>query len=254
MTNLQDGGDRLAIQGQQRLLLGVPIGVGALLAVLLVGVGVVPQWLKLQADGERLAQLEEIQGRLPLLRAQIAKTLETQDSAERRQQKVLQLIEGSGEFSTFLAQLDREAARYGVQLDLYEPMAELPPPTTDGRKAAPTTDQPPPAPRTPLEAAGLKAQKVMLVAKGPYPAVLAFLRGTEKLTVLVSQSNLALAAVEPPAAAAQPATQAGTQAGNQGVKVAPVAVPVVAKTELKLMLTYYRSGGALTSSPVSPKT
>jgi hypothetical protein len=70
----------------------------------------------------------------------------------------------------------------------------------------------------------------------------------------VSQSNLALAAVEPPAVAAQPATQAGNQAANQGVKVAPVAVPVVAKTELKLMLTYYRSGGALKSSPVSPKT
>jgi type IV pilus assembly protein PilO len=254
MTNLQEGGNRLAIQGQQRLLLGVPIGVGALLALLLVGVGVVPQWLKLQADSERLAQLEEIQGRLPLLRAQIAKTLETQDSAERRQQKVLQLIEGSGELSTFLAQLDRQAARYGVQLDLYEPMAELPPPTVDGRKAAQTNDQPPPAPRPPLEAAGLKAQKVMLVAKGPYPAVLAFLRGTEKLTVLVSQSNLALAVVEPPAEAGQPATQAGNPAGNPGVPLPPVAAPGVAKTELKLMLTYYRSGGALTSSAMPPKT
>jgi len=106
MTNLQDGAARNAAQVQQRLLLGLPIGVGALL----VGVGVIPQWLKLQSDSERLAQLEEIQGRIPLLRAQIAKTAESQDAAERKQQQVLQLIQGSGELVTFLAQLDREAS------------------------------------------------------------------------------------------------------------------------------------------------
>ena len=64
MTNLQDGADHHAAQVQQRLLLGLPIGVGALLALVLVGVGVLPQWLKLQSDSERLAQLEEIQGRI----------------------------------------------------------------------------------------------------------------------------------------------------------------------------------------------
>ena len=253
MTNLQDGADRNASQVQQRLLLGLPIGVGALLAILVVGVGVVPQWLKLQSDSERLAQLEEIQGRIPLLRAQIAKTAQSQEEADRKQQKVLQLIEGSGELVTFLAQLDREASRLGVQLDLYEPVAALPPPTSDGRKDAPKGDQPAAPLQPPLEAAGLKAQKVLLTAKGPYPNVLAFLRATEKLTVLVSQSNLSLTAVEPPKPAAQPAAEGGNQAGNQGGTVAPAAIPVVAKTELKLMLTYYQSGDAVKLSPVPPK-
>jgi type IV pilus assembly protein PilO len=239
MTNLQDGTGHQASELQQRLLLGLPIGVGALLAVLVVGVGVVPQWLKLQSDSERLAQLEEIQGRIPLLRAQIAKTAESQDAAERKQQKVLQLIEGSGELVTFLAQLDREASRLGVQLDLYEPVAALPPPAADGKTEAPKGDQPEPAHQSPLEAAGLKAQKVLLMAKGPYPNVLAFLRATEKLTVLVSQSNLSLAAVELPKAAPQPVAKDG---GNRvGAAVALGASPVAAETELKLMFTYYQS-------------
>jgi type IV pilus assembly protein PilO len=236
MTNLQDGTGHQASELQQRLLLGLPIGVGALLAVLVVGVGVVPQWLKLQSDSERLAQLEEIQGRIPLLRAQIAKTAESQDAAERKQQKVLQLIEGSGELVTFLAQLDREASRLGVQLDLYEPVAALPPPAADGKKEALKADQLEPAHQSPLEAAGLKAQKVLL-----------FLRATEKLTVLVSQSNLSLAAVELPKAAPQPVAKDG---GNRvGAAVAPGASPVAAKTELKLMFTYFQStDGAMPAS------
>jgi hypothetical protein len=252
MTNLQDGVDRNSSQVQQRLLLGLPIGVGALLAVVLVGVGVVPQWLKLQSDSERLAQLEEIQGRIPLLRAQIAKTAQSQEAAERKQQKVLQLIEGSGELVTFLAQLDREASRFSVQLDLYEPVAALPPPAADGKKAQ-KGEQPAAHPKSPLEAAGLKAQQVLLTAKGPYPNVLAFLRATEKLTVLVSQSNLSLTAVEPPKAAPQPAPQGGNQAGNQSGTVAPAAIPVEAKTEMKLMLTYYKSGDVVKPTLVPPK-
>jgi type IV pilus assembly protein PilO len=252
MTNLQDGADRNASQVQQRLLLGLPIGVGALLAVLVVGVGVVPQWLKLQSDSERLAQLEEIQGRIPLLRAQIAKTVESQEAAERKQHKVLQLIEGSGELVTFLAQLDREATRFGVRLDLYEPVASLPPLATD-KKRAPKGDQPSVPPKSPLEAAGLKAQQVLLTAKGSYPDVLAFLRATEQLTVLVSQSNLSLTAVELPKPSPQPAPQGGNQASNQAGTVAPVLPAVAAKTELKLMLTYYQSGDAVKPTRVMPR-
>jgi len=252
MTNLQDGAERNAAQVQQRLLLGLPIGVGALLAVVLVGVGVIPQWLKLQSDSERLAQLEEIQGRIPLLRAQIAKTAQSLDAAERKQQQVLRLIEGSGELVTFLAQLDREAARFGVQLDLYEPVAATPPPAADDKKGQ-KGDQPAAPPKSPLEAAGLKAQQVLLTARGPYPNVLAFLRATEKLTVLVSQSNLSLTAVEPPKAAPQPTPQPTPQAGNQAATAASLAAPVAAKTELKLFLTYYQSVDAVKPTPVPPK-
>jgi type IV pilus assembly protein PilO len=152
------------------------------------------------------------------------------------------MIQGSGELATFLAQLDREASRLGVQLDLYEPMVAPPPPPPDAVKKG--DGAPPPPPQTPLEAAGLQAQKVLITAKGPYPNLLAFLRATEKLTVLVTQSNLALAAVTLPQAA-QPA------AGQPGA--AGMAPPPVAKTELKLQFTYYRSAAGGASPPAAPK-
>jgi len=239
MTNLQDVANPNASRLQQRLLLGVPIGIGVLVTALIVGFAAVPQWLRLQADSERLAQLEELQARIPMLRAQIAKTAQAQSKAERNQAQLLQLIQGSGELATFLAQLDREASRLGVQLDLYEPVAAAPPPPpADAAKQG--DGAPPPPPQTPLEAAGLQAQKVLITAKAPYPNLLAFLRATEKLSVLVAQSNLSLAA--------GPLTQA-----PQATPAQPAAVPPVARTELKLQLTYYRSAAAVTASPAAPK-
>ena len=230
MTNLQDVASPNATKLQQRLLLGVPIGIGAVVAALIIGFGVLPQWLRLQVSSESLAQLEEFKSRIPLLRSQIAKTAEANTAAERKQLQVLQLIQGSGEFVTFLAQLYAEAARHGVQLDLYEPVAALAPvPAAEAKKG----EQAPPSPSSPMEAAGLKEQKVLLTARGSYPSLLAFMRATEKLSVLVSQSNLSLAVVDPAKSGAQVAPPAGTAVPGGG--------RVVVKTELKLMLTSYQA-------------
>ena len=238
MTNLQDVASPNATKLQQSLLLGVPIGIGAVVAALIIGFGVLPQWLRLQASSERLAQLEEFKARIPLLRAQIAKTYEDQSAAERKQLQVLQLIQGSGEFATFLAQLDAEAARHGVQLDLYEPVAApAPVPAVEAKKG----EQAPPPPASAMEAAGLKEQKVLLTARGSYPSLLAFMRAIEKLSVLVSQSSLSLAVVDP--------AKSGAPASQPSVDVPPAA----AKTELKLMLTYYKSAGAGAPASVAAK-
>jgi len=243
MTNLQDVANSNVAKLQQRLLLGVPIGIGAVVTALIVGFGVVPQWLRLQPNNERLAQLVELKSRIPLLRAQIAKTSEAQSAAERKQLQVLQLIEGSGEFVTFLAQLDAEAARQGVRLDLYEPVAApAPVPAAEAKKG----EVAPPPPLSPMEAAGLKAQKVLLTARGNYPSLLAFMRATEKLSVLVSQSNLSLALVDPAKAGAQAAPPAGTAVPGSG--------PVAAKTELKLMLTSYQTTDGKIAQPIPKKS
>jgi type IV pilus assembly protein PilO len=240
MTNLQDVASPNATKLQQSLLLGVPIGIGAVVAALIIGFGVLPQWLRLQASSERLAQLEEFKARIPLLRAQIAKTYEDQSAAERKQLQLLQLIQGSGEFSTFLAQLDAEAARHGVQLDLYEPVAApAPVPAAEAKKG----EQAPPPPASPMEAAGLKEQKMLLTARGSYPSLLAFMRATEKLSVLVSQSNLSLAVVDPAKSGAQVAPLAGTAVPGGG--------RVAVKTELKLMLTSYQATDGKIAQPIA---
>jgi type IV pilus assembly protein PilO len=234
MTNLQQAADREGQAQQRRLLLGVPIAVGGVLAALVFGVAVVPQWLSLRESRARLDQAEDLQQRLPLLRSQLAKTSQDQEQAERRRQRILALIQGSGEFSTFLAQLDREARRNQVQLDLFEPVA-APAPAAEGEtpegeapsgSAEGADPQAKPEPK-PLEEAGLSSERVLLSAQGRYPNLLAFMRAVERLSLLVVPSNFAIALVEvpPPPGAPDP----------------PANAPRPTVPQLKLQLTYYTS-------------
>ena len=94
-----------------------------------------------------------------------------------------------------------------------------------------------------MEAAGLKEQKVLLTARGSYPSLLAFMRATEKLNVLVSQTNLSLAVVDPAKAGAQDASPAGT--------AIPAGGRVAVKTELKLMLTSYQATDGKIAQPIA---
>ncbi|MCH9714469.1 MAG: hypothetical protein K0U63_07980 [Cyanobacteria bacterium] len=222
MSNLQEAANRQQQLLQQRLLLGLPIAVGGLLAVALTAMFTVPKGLGLQANSAKLQQLEALQQQIPLLRAQLVKSSADQEQAERRQRRVLQLIEGSGEFATFLAQLDQEASRTGVFLEMFEPVTITP--------AAP------PPPKEPLQAAGLTAQRVLLTARGNYPSVLSFMRSVEKLNLLVVASNFSLELVELP----QPATDSSAAPPQK------LMIP-----ELKLALTYYQipEGGLKPAAP-----
>ena len=227
MTNLQQAANPQQQLWQQRLLLGVPALVGGLLAAAVVGAGAVPQWMRLQADSQELQRLQDLQRQLPLLRAQLDRTRLDQQQAELRQRRILELIQGSGEFATFLAQLDREAARHRVQLDLFEPVAAAPAAAEPARKAgAKPDDKAPPPPKPPLEAAGLQAERMLVRARGSYPALLTFLQAVEQLSVLVASSDFALTRVEPPRSGA-------------GQAEAASAAPVL--TELKVLFTYYKA-------------
>ncbi|MEB3353521.1 MAG: hypothetical protein VKM34_04710 [Cyanobacteriota bacterium] len=226
MTNLQEAANQQQRLLQQRLLLGLPIVVGGVIAAAITATITVPQFLLLQENSAKLQQLRELQQRIPLLRAQLDRTSSDQQLAKARQLRVLQLIEGSGEFVTFLAQLDREAARNGLQLELFEPVAAAPPPDAPPAKGGNQNKQaPPPVPKAPLEQAGLAAERVLLTARGRYPNLLAFMRAMEKLSLLVVPSNFSIELVEvgPPPAGAAP-------------NAAKPTIP-----EMKLALTYYKA-------------
>lgn len=217
MTNFQQAANRDQQRLQQRLLLGLPIAVGAVLAALVLGFAVVPQWLALRGNRERIDRIEELEQSLPLLRDQLAKTSADQEQASSRRGQILTLIQGSGEFNTFLAQLDREARRNRVQLDLFEPVVASEPAAED----ADSED----AAQEPLEAAGLSSQAILLTAQGSYPNLLAFMRAVERLSLLVVPSNFAIALVElptPPGAPDRPAT-----------------APPPTTPQLKVQLKYY---------------
>ncbi len=191
MTNLQ--GRSSARIRREWCLLGVPVAAGALLS-LGVAAGVLwPSWQQLQLAQQELDQLEEQRQRLPLLRAQLLKLSDNVQEAEARSRQILGLIAGSGEISTFMAQLSIEAQRSGVVLDGYEPItttaseAEAP-----SAKPKPSKGEPPPPPPDPLLAPGLQKTSLLLTARGTGPQLLDFLRRLEQLSLLVVQSDLSL--------------------------------------------------------------
>ena len=191
MTNLQ--GRSSARIRREWCLLGVPVAAGALLS-LGVAAGVLwPSWQQLQLAQQELDQLEEQRQRLPLLRAQLLKLSDNVQEAEVRSRQILGLIAGSGEISTFMAQLSAEAQRSGVVLDGYEPITTSAPEAEAApAKPKPAKGEPPPPPPDPLLAPGLQKTSLLLTARGTGPQLLDFLRRLEQLSLLVVQSDLSL--------------------------------------------------------------
>ena len=192
----------------ERAAFWVPLSVGGLVAALVGGGLVAPQWQQWQQGQARLEALRASEAQVPLLRRQLAVQWEQQATAEHQQELLVQLIGGTGDLATVLAQVDRVAGLTGVQLDLYEPQGAAPePPAKAGAQEKPAS--PPP---DPLAVEGLERQTVLLAAKGSFPQVLDFLRRMERLNLLVVQSDLQLVlenlnngAPATPAQAKQPA-------------------------------------------------
>lgn len=189
MTNFQ-GGSASPVSREQ-VLFWLPVVMAGLISV---GLGVFlvwPKWQSLQKAERELQQLDEQRQRIPLLRAQLKKLDGDRSQAELRSRQILGLVAGSGDIQTFMAQLSAESQRTGVQLESYEPLIELPKDDVDQKKSSTSQQKKDPAPPDdPLLAPGLQKTSLLLVAKGNGPQLLAFLRGLERLSLLVVQSDL----------------------------------------------------------------
>lgn len=175
----------------ERTAFWLPLAVGGLGAALVGGGLVAPQWQQWQQGQARLEALRASEAQVPLLRRQVAVQLEQQATAQRQQELLVQLIGGTGDLATVLAQVDRVAGLTGVQLDLYEPQGAAPEPPA--KAGAGAQEKPAPPAPDPLAVEGLERQTVLLAAKGSFPQVLDFLRRMERLNLLVVQSDLQLA-------------------------------------------------------------
>jgi len=199
MTNLQANSARLSPQNLRLLWFGLPAGAIALLALLLAAAVLAPMWSALQADSKRLRELQDLQDQVALMRQQIGMEDKQEERALVQKDKLVNLIVGSGDVSTFLAMLDRESKALGVQLDLFQPQA----PSAPGAAAAPAAPAAPGAPAAagaqpdPLEAEGLQRTGMQILAKGDYPKLLQLLERIEELSVLVEQNGLKLDLKDP---------------------------------------------------------
>ena len=236
MTNLHAQEPKTWLQTvltRERVLWGVPVLVGGLAAL---GMGVflvLPAWNKLQEDQAQLTRLTALAKSVPQFRRKIELAERRQRDAQLLQSKLMSLIAGSGDISTFMAQIGAEASRSGVQLDSYEPNKTAAPTPAAPTPAAPPPDgQKKPDAPDPLLAPGLQKNSLLITAHGPAPNLLTFLRRLEALSLLVVQSDLSVKQLEG-------AVQAGSSAS------------VKSAATLKLTLTLYSKQAAASPPPPS---
>ncbi|QNJ18135.1 putative conserved membrane protein [Synechococcus sp. A18-40] len=219
MTNLVAGSPP-SLLSRDRILLGVPLLVGALIAA---GIG----WFLLRPAQERFVVLETrveelsaLQRQLPLLDRQLVEANAKFAKAQQQQALLLDVIAGKDRIQTFLAMLDQVSRQTGVNIERYEPLAvkkadAAQPPARRNNK----TKAPPP-PTDPLLALGYRQSSVVLRVEGQYQSLQRFLQQMEALKFLVESSDLNLQA------------SGITSETNDGS-------PSVASTALSIRLSFY---------------
>ena len=219
MTNLAAGSPP-SLLSRDRILLGVPLLVGALIAA---GIG----WFLLRPAQERFVVLETrveelsaLQRQLPLLDRQLVEANAKFAKAQQQQALLLDVIAGKDRIQTFLAMLDQVSRQTGVNIERYEPLAvkkadAAQPPARRNNK----TKAPPP-PTDPLLALGYRQSSVVLRVEGQYQSLQRFLQQMEALKLLVESSDLNLQA------------SGNTSETDDGS-------PSVASTALSIRLSFY---------------
>ena len=199
MTNFQGAPQKRV--SREQVLFAAPALLGGLLAAVAAGFLLWPAVQQLQRDQQQLNDLQEQAAKLPLLRQQLSKLRGNLEQAQQKQRRILGLIAGSGDISTFMAQLGQEAIKSGVQLDSYEPVktTQAADPVANpaaqspaDKPAAKDAKAPPPEPVDPLLGPGLQKTSILITARGRAPQLLDFLRRVERLNLLVVQSDLSV--------------------------------------------------------------
>ena len=190
MTNFQaQPPSRFAVT-PERLVLALPALAGGLLAAGLALAWLLPAW---QRNGalEQQRQLLKSQGEaLAANRARLGRSREGLQQAEADQRKLLQIVAGTDQLDTLLAQLAVEAAAAGVTLESYEPQAAPAPAPNSKRSKAKGNEAPPSDPL--LVDGELVKREQLVMASGAFPQLLVFLRRIESLSPLAVLRDLNL--------------------------------------------------------------
>ncbi len=220
----------------ERLVLVLPAAGGALVAILVLLMGLPPLLLQIGQRRQAIQTLEGQQAELPLLRGQLAASQGQLQRTNLQHERLLALVAGTGELRTWIGGLNDLAASTGVLVTQVEPgpleVHVPPPPPSD--PAAPTPAVPPPAATTdPLLVPGLQKRSATLTVRGTYLNLRAFLQQLESLQVIAIASDLDLKV-------GAPATQGSGAAATQGQAVL---------NELRLKLSAYGRAPAKAAAP-----
>ena len=205
-----------------RLLVGLPLGLGALVSFGLMAVGVRPLLQTVQGLEERRDTLLSLQRSAPALERQLNQAETELQMAEEKQALLVNLLAGRDKVQTFLALLNQQALASGVQMQRYEPLRT--PPRLQGQSRRNNNrsngTQKAEQPQDPLQELGYRKSSVALEVSGPFGGLQTFLQRMEALELLVESSELEIKA-----------------AVDQ--KVADSVQSPAARTQLTLKLSFY---------------
>jgi Tfp pilus assembly protein PilO len=200
MTNFQANAPTTKLRWltPERAVLVLPIAAGLLVSVLLASLALTPLLVRLQGQREQVEELRRLRDGVPLLRQQLEAELARLEERRQQQDSLLQLVAGTGELDTFLAELNDLADRIGVTITRAEPgevqTYQPPPKPVEGEEAPP-----PPAAggegtaaKDPLLREGLERRSAKLGVSGSFAGLLRFMRALESLQVFVEISDLVL--------------------------------------------------------------
>ena len=183
----------------ERAVLVMPVLAGLGLSIALLSAGITPLTMRVREQSEVVEQLSSKAEFLPVLQQQLAALKREQDERDQQLDRLLDLVAGTSELQTLLAELNDLGRLHNVAITTTKPgVIERfqPPPPVQGRgQVAPpaaggSTSR---AVRAdPLLNRSLEKRTAALTVTGSFKEVLAFLRSVELLEVFVVISEMSV--------------------------------------------------------------
>jgi len=164
----------------ERAVLVVPVLVGLGLSVVVLSVGITPLTLRVREQSEVVEELTAKADFVPMLRQQLAVLKHKQEQRDQQLDRLLDLVAGTSELQTFLAELNDMGRFHNVVINTTKPGAvERFKATSSAQTTSPTPGG------DPLLNRGLEKRSAVLTVTGSFEQVLAFLQSLESLEVFV---------------------------------------------------------------------
>jgi len=178
----------------ERILLVLPIVMGAGVAVLLFTAGVTPLLVQRQQEETVVREMRTKRNDLPVISNQLRQKQSELQKADQLQMRLVNLVAGKEQLRTVLSAMNAITQRHNVQIKALElkplvPFVAPPPPAAmaDGEEPPP-----PPPPSDPLLRPGLEKRSAQLSLEGSFLDLLKMLRELEQLQVFVITDDFTL--------------------------------------------------------------
>ena len=183
----------------ERAVLVIPVLAGLGVSMALLSIGITPLTIRVRAQSEVVEQLTSKAELEPVLRQQLAALKREQEKRDQQLDRLLDLVAGTSELQTFLAELNDMGRLHNVVITTTKPGAverfqppqiqapnQLASPAAGGGDSRATVNGDPLLNRT------LEKRSAALTVAGSFQQVLAFLQSLERLEVfvLISEMNI----------------------------------------------------------------